>query len=67
MNPILKVISHATSGKLSTRTRSSDELAVGPFSPRNLVDNFPQRPLPPLNSPNSDKFHSITAFPKEKT
>ena len=30
-------------GKLSTRTRRSDELGNGPFSRRNLVDNFPPR------------------------
>ena len=67
MNLPLPAISQATSGKLSTRTRSSDELVPGPFSPRNLVDNFPQRPLPPLTSSNIDQFHSITVFSKEKT
>lgn len=41
MNLPPPAISQATSGKLSTRTRSSDELVTGPFSPRNLVDNFP--------------------------
>ena len=31
------------SGKLPTRTHHSDELPPGPFSRRNLVDNFPPR------------------------
>ncbi len=32
-----------------TRTRCSDGLASGPFSPRKLVDNFPPSPIRPQN------------------